>query len=138
MTGFVLDVSVALAWCFRDEATPAAWAVLERLEAETAVVPSLWHLEAANVLALAERKGRITAARTAQFIALIEALSIHVDAESASRTFGGTLALARGHGLTAYDAAYLELAMRLGIPLATKDRALTAGAQDVGIEVLGQ
>ena len=69
MTAIVLDVSIALAWCFHDEATPAAWAVLDRLETEIAVVPSLWHLEAANVLALAERKGRITAARAAESVA---------------------------------------------------------------------
>ncbi len=137
MTAFVLDVSIALAWCFRDEANPAAWAVLDRLETETAVVPSLWHLEAANVLALAERKGRITAAATAEFIAMVETLSIDVDQETPFRAFAEILALARGQGLTAYDAAYLELAMRSGIPLATKDRALAAGARSLGVGVLG-
>ena len=102
------------------------------------VVPSLWHLEAANVLALAERKGRITVARTAEFIALIENLSIDIDQDTPFHAFAEILSLARGHGLTAYDAAYLELAMRLGMPLATKDRTLAAGAQHVGVEVLGR
>jgi predicted nucleic acid-binding protein len=137
VTGFVLDVSIALAWCFHDEASPAVWAVLDRLEKETAVVPSLWRLEAANVLALAERKGRISAARTAEFIARVETLSIEVDQETPLRAFAEILALARGHGLTAYDAAYLELVMRSGVPLATKDLALAAGARSVGVEVVG-
>jgi predicted nucleic acid-binding protein len=137
VTGFVLDVSVALAWCFHDEATPATWAVLDRLETETATVPSLWHLEAANVLALAERKGRITPAHCAEFITMVETLSIDVDQDTPYRAFGEILALARGHGLTAYDAAYLELAMRSGVPLATKDLALAAGARSLGVEVIG-
>jgi predicted nucleic acid-binding protein len=113
VTGFVLDVSVALAWCFRGEATPAAWAVPDRLETETAVVPSLWHLEAANVLVLAERKGCISAAGTAEFIAMVETFSIEIDQESPLRAFAEILALARRHGLTAYDAAYLEMAMAI-------------------------
>ena len=113
MTGFVLDVSVALAWCFRGEATPAAWAVPDRLETETAVVPSLWHLEAANVLVLAERKGCISAAGTAEFIAMVETFSIKIDQETPLRAFAEILALARRHGLTAYDAAYLEMAMAI-------------------------
>jgi predicted nucleic acid-binding protein len=111
--------------------------VLDRLETETAVVPSLWHLEAANVLALAERKGRITAAGTAEFIAMVETLSIDVDQETPFRAFAEIFALARRQGLTAYDAAYLELAMRSGIPLATKDLALAAGARSLGVGVLG-
>jgi predicted nucleic acid-binding protein len=137
VTGFVLDVSVALAWCFHDEATPATWAVLDRLETETAAVPSLGHLEAANVLALAEQKGRITPAHSAEFIAMVETLSIEIDQDTPYRAFGEILALARGQGLTAYDAAYLELAMRSGVPLAAKDLALAAGARSLGVEVIG-
>ncbi len=86
---------------------------LDRLAEETAVVPSLWHLELANVLTMSERKGRITAARISEFLALLGPLSIKVDDETPFRAFGAVLHLARTEHLTAYDSAYLELATRL-------------------------
>jgi predicted nucleic acid-binding protein len=134
---FVLDVSVTLAWCFHDEATPATVWVLDCLRTEEAIVPSLWHLEVTNVLTLAERKGRIAAARISEFIALLEALPITVDEETPFRAFADILGLARAERLTSYDAAYLELAMRLGIPLATKDNALRQAATKLGVALLG-
>lgn len=137
MSRFVVDCSVAAAWCFEDEATPQTEALLDRLEADTAVVPALWHLELANVLALSERKGRITPARAAQFIALLGELSIEVDDQTQARALGEILNLARAHKLTSYDAAYLELAMRLGIPLASNDGPLRAAAQKLGVKLLG-
>ncbi|BAC88573.1 type II toxin-antitoxin system VapC family toxin [Gloeobacter violaceus] len=137
MSTFVLDVSVALAWCFHDEATSASWAVLDRLETEEAAVPSLWHLETGNILALAERKRRITAARLAEFVALIDTLAITVDEQTPYRVLSDILALARNERLTTYDAAYLELAMRLGVPLATKDAELRQTAAKLGVELLG-
>ena len=136
MTELVIDASVALAWCFRDERTEAAARLLERLETVTAVVPNLWHLEVANVLALAERRRRITPARSAEFIALLETLEIVIDEETPSRALGRVLDLAREERLTAYDAAYLELAMRLGISLASKDGDLCNAAERLGVSVL--
>ena len=136
MTDLVLDASVALGWCFKNEATEAGDRVLGRLAAEEAYVPAIWHLEIANVLALSERRRRITPARSAEFIALLETLAIVVDEETAPRAFGRVLDLAREERLTAYDAAYLELAMRLGLPLASKDGDLCNAAERVGVSVL--
>ena len=136
MTDLVLDASVALTWCFKNEATAAADQVLERLAAEAASVPAIWHLEIANALALSERRRRITPARSAEFITLLETLEIVVDEETATRALGRVLDLAREERLTAYDAAYLELAMRLGIPLASKDGDLCDAAERLGVSVL--
>jgi predicted nucleic acid-binding protein len=136
VTDIVLDASVALAWCFRDELTEAAARLREQLHTSVAAVPLLWFIEIANVLALAERRGRITAGESAQLIALFETLSIDADAETASLAFTRILDLARAHRLTAYDAAYLELAMRLGVPLASKDRDLCDAAERVGVTAI--
>ena len=136
MTEVVIDASVALAWCFRDERTEATAKLLERVQTDAAAVPSLWHLEVANVLALAERRGRITPAESTELIALLETLEIVVDEETASRALGRVLDLARAERLTAYDAAYLELAMCLGLPLASKDADLCDAAERLGVSVL--
>ena len=96
-----------------------------------------WYLEVANVLAVAERCRRITPADTAEFIDLLETLMIDLDNETAPRAFNRILDLARSQRLTTYDAAYLELSMRLGVPLATKDGALSAAATRLGVTVLG-
>ncbi len=136
MTDLVLDASVALSWCFKNEATTAGDRVLERLADEAASVPAIWHLEIANVLALSERRGRITPANSSEFIALLETLIIVVDEETPSRALGRVLDLARSERLTAYDAAYLELAMRLGIPLASKGADLCDAAERLGVIVL--
>jgi predicted nucleic acid-binding protein len=132
----VLDASVALSWCFKNEASTVGDRVLERLEAESASVPAIWQLEIANVLALSERRGRITPAKSSEFIALLETLDVVVDDETPSRTLDRMLDLARAERLTAYDAAYLELAMRLGIPLASKDADLCDAAKHLGVNVL--
>ena len=128
MTDLVLDASVALSWCFKNEATAAGDRLLERLATEAASVPAIWHLEIANVLALSERRRRITPANSNEFIALLETLDVVIDEETPSRALGRVLDLARAERLTAYDAAYLELAMRLGIPLASKDADLCDAA----------
>lgn len=137
MTAFVLDASITLAWLFEDERSEAADELLARLDTETAAVPSVWPLEVANVIAGAERRRRITAARRAEFVAQLETFAIMVDEETADRAFSRILDLARQQQLSAYDAAYLELAMRLGIPLASKDRELRDAAERVGVIVLG-
>jgi predicted nucleic acid-binding protein len=136
VTDFVLDASVALAWCFTDEASAAADRLLDRLETERAAVPAIWHLEVANVLVLSERRRRISRAETAEFIARLQVLAIEADGEAASLAFTQILDLARDKRLTAYDAAYVELAMRLGVPLASKDRRLCHAAEGLGIVVL--
>jgi len=137
VTGLVLDSSIALCWCFEDEASEATDRLLERLRTEPALVPNLWHLEIANVLALAERRRRITAADIAEYLALLGDLELRVDETTSAHAFGRVLDLARRERLTAYDASYLELAMRLGVPLATKDGALGAAASRLGVAVLG-
>jgi predicted nucleic acid-binding protein len=135
MPAFVLDVSIALSWCFSDEATPETWQLLERLEQESAIVPELWLLEVGNVLVNAERRGRITEARVTEFLELLAALDIEVDNETSLRAGREIVSLARSHRLTTYDAAYLELAMRLGLPLASKDDALRSVAKKLGATV---
>jgi predicted nucleic acid-binding protein len=136
VTDLVLDASVALTWCFKNEATEAADRVLELLADKAASVPTIWHLEIANVLALSERRRRITPVGSAEFIALLETLMIVVDEETPSRALTRVLDLAREERLTAHDAAYLELAMRLGIPLASKEADLCDAAERVGVSVL--
>ena len=136
MSGFVTDASIALAWCFDDEATEATRALLDRFENDHAEVPSHWHLELATALVVSERKRRITPARTSEFIALISGLPIVVDEQTPGIALGIVLDLARSEGLSAYDAGYLELAMRRGIPLATKDNDLTEAARRVGVSLL--
>jgi predicted nucleic acid-binding protein len=136
VSGFVIDASVALAWCFDDEATAATRTLLDRFEDDHAEVPSLWHLELANALALGERKRRITPARTSAFIALIGGLPIVIDEQTPNRALSTVLGLARSERLSAYDASYLELAMRRGVPLATKDDDLAKAARRVGVALL--
>lgn len=131
---FVLDASVALAWCFEDEGTSQTDAILDRLAEDSAVAPSLWELEVVNVLLLAERRGRITESQTARFVALLSQLPIHISFAEAD--MGAVLAAGRHHGLTAYDAAYLVLAEREGIPLATTDGKLRTAARAAGVPLL--
>ena len=136
MTGFVLDASVAIAWCFEDESTPAASALLDRLRTAPGHVPALWALEMGNILLGAEKRKRITRARTVEFLEILGELDIRVDPDLPGRTFRDVLPLARERRLTTYDAAYLELAMRLGLPLATKDAALARAATALRVRTL--
>lgn len=133
---FVLDASIALAWCFDDESTSETNALIDRLRDYGAYVPSLWHLELTNVLLQAERRSRISAADIAVRLRLLGDLPIDTDVETHLRAMRETLALARAERLTAYDAAYLELAMRRGLPLASRDGDLRAAAARLGVVVL--
>jgi len=135
---FVLDTSVAVSWFFEDEAGEYTTTVLESLTEWEAVVPSLWSLEVANVLLVAERRRRCSEAEAARFIELLESLPIATDDDTARRALHGTYQLAREYDLTAYDAAYLELAMRLGVPLATFDRQLAEAAVKAGVTIFRQ
>lgn len=130
---FVLDSSVAMAWCFEDENEPYAERVLDRLLSATAIVPALWKLETANVLLLAERKKRISWTQATRLAAFLAELKIIEDVESVSRGLSHLLALAREYELTVYDAAYLDLAIRLGLPIATLDQDLKRSAKKAGV-----
>jgi predicted nucleic acid-binding protein len=129
----VLDCSVALCWYFRDEADPYADGVATKLTSTEAVVPSLWPLEVANAVLMGERRKRSTQAEAQRWIAVLEALPITLDGETAARAWDDTLKLARAQDLSAYDAAYLELALRRGLPLATLDAELKDAARAVGV-----
>jgi predicted nucleic acid-binding protein len=131
----VLDVSLSCAWCFADEASEGAWAILERLQTNRAQVPALWLWETANVLVQAERRGRISPAASRTFLGLLEDLPISVD-QATTSAWHHTQALARSHHLTSYNAAYLELALRCGLPLASRDKALQAAARAEGVPLL--
>lgn len=133
---FVVDCSVAMAWLFHDEATPKTTALLNRTSTETAVVPALWFIEVTNVLALAERKGRITASQSDAFIADLGELAIERDDDAPDRAFTHLLALCRTHRLTSYDAIYLDLALRRNLPLATLDDALRKSARKLGVSLI--
>lgn len=133
MNRFVLDNSVVMAWCFEDEANAYTSAILESMVASEAWVPTIWPLEVANVLLAGERKGRTTEARARRFIALLDALPIRVDSATSQYALSGIRTLAREQQLSAYDAAYLELAMREGVPLATQDKALRRAATACGV-----
>jgi predicted nucleic acid-binding protein len=133
---FVLDCSIAMTWLFADERTEATDALQDRLATESAVAPALWHLEIANVLAMAERRQRITSEDAALFTRLLRAFDIETDAGLGSATADALLPLCRAHRLTAYDAAYLELALRRRLPLATVDKELASAALAAGVHVL--
>jgi predicted nucleic acid-binding protein len=134
---FVVDCSIAMAWLFNDEATPKTAALLNRLTTETALVPAWWFIEVTNVLAMAERKGRITPAQSDAFVADIDKLGIERDDEAPDRAFTHILALCRTHRLTSYDAIYLDLAVRCNLPLATLDVDLRKTAKKLGVRLLG-
>lgn len=132
----VLDASMAIAWLFEDERTEATVAVLRRVATEGAVVPSLWRLEVANVLEVAVRRGRCDRPHVDRSLARLGALLISIDGETDVRAWGDTLVLSRDLGLTLYDAAYLELALRLAYPLASCDSALIAAARARSVVVV--
>ena len=132
----VLDVSLSCAWCFADEASEPAWAILERLQGGRAHVPALWLWETANLLVQAERRGRISPAAIRTYLGLLEGLPISIDQPSTASAWHDSLALARSHRLTSYDAAYLELVLRRGLPLATRDKALQASALLEGVPLM--
>ncbi len=132
---FVVDASVALSWCFEDEGESYAVSVLDELGSSEAVTASLWPVEVTNGLLTAERRGRLVLADARRFARLLLALPIVVDPVSRSISFEATYALARRHKLTSYDAAYLELAVRLGVPIATLNGPLRVAAKREGVAV---
>ena len=132
----VLDVSLSCAWCFADEASESAWAILERLQAGRAHVRALWLWETANVLVQAERRGRISPAAIRIDLGLLEGLPSSIDQPGTASAGHDSLALDRSHRLTSDAAACLELVLPRGLPLATRDKALQAGARLEGVALL--
>jgi predicted nucleic acid-binding protein len=130
----VLDASVALSWCFEDEANTYADRILDLLaHGAEAQAPAIWPLEIYNSLLTAERRKRITAAESANWLNKITALKISIGALLNFREAGDILSIAREYGLSMYDASYVELARRAALPLATIDRKLDAAARKSGI-----
>lgn len=136
MTAFVLDCSIAMTWCFEDEASLDSDRLLDCLRNEGAIVPALWYWEVANVLNSAVRRGRLASSEVAVRLRLLSVLPIEVDQDGVSRAWRETLALAQAESLTAYDAAYLELAIRHGAELATRDKDLEGAAARLGLTVI--
>lgn len=133
---FILDASVTLSWCFSDEMTPAAVSLLKKLEHEEACVPEIWALEVGNILIMAEKKKRISYANMMEFISLLTELNIRTDKETSVKGLHEILLVAHANHLTTYDAAYLELALRTGFPLASKDQHLCKVAKSLGVKTL--
>lgn len=132
---FVLDSSVTMSWFFADEENAYAAAILESLNETDAIVPSIWPLEITNVLLVGERRGRQTVADTARFLAVLADLPISVDFSLQPCSMDQILSLGRQFGLSAYDASYLELAMREALPLATLDERLQCAASKAGVRL---
>jgi predicted nucleic acid-binding protein len=133
----VLDTSITLSWYFEDEKTPATQALLTRVAQEGAVAPALWRLEVANGFASAIRRKRIDISYRDASLIDLAAMAIAIDPDTDSHVWSTTLRLADQHNLTIYDATYLELAQRRGLPLATLDQALRAAGTACGLTLLG-
>jgi predicted nucleic acid-binding protein len=134
----VLDASVSLAWCFEDESASLSERLLDALETGTEMLtPSIWPLEVANALLMAERRKRITNAQATAFLQRISKLPILVLPTPPERAFDHILPVARQHQITEYDAAYVELALREALPLATLDAKLRRAARSAGIALVG-
>lgn len=131
----VLDTSMAISWLFEEELTIAGLGVLQEVTASGAVVPSLWRLEIANALRTAVRRWREDEAFVDRSLRRLAAMPIEIDDQTNTHAWGATRLLSREHALTPYDAAYLELAVRLGLPLASGDRDLIAAASRLGVAV---
>ena len=134
---YVIDASVGIAWVRADQATPETGKLLEKVESgERAVVPALWFAEVANSLLLQQRRHRLSTDELKLALETLASLNLVVDEEAAVSAFGQTSELAQEHGLTVYDATYLELALRLKLPLASRDGALRKAAKRCGVEVI--
>lgn len=133
----VLDSSATLAWIYGDETTAPIRAVFDQVIEAGAIVPGLWRLEVANSLTMGVRRGRIDADFRRAALADLALLDIATDQRTDAQAWGETLALADRCRLTLYDAAYLELALRRTLPLATLDRDLQAAARALGVRLLG-
>jgi predicted nucleic acid-binding protein len=133
----ILDASITMAWCFDNEATPYTEELLNWCATGTTVyVSSVWPLEVTNVLLNAQKRGRVTESRVQQFLDVLSQLPIHVDSVSMKRAVYDIRKLAQAYRLTSYDASYLELALRQGLPLASLDGDLTTAALASGVRLI--
>ena len=135
MDAFVVDNSVVMSWCFKDETNEYADAVLDKLSESKAVVPSIWPLEVVNVLLVAERRERLKQADSVRFITLLSQLPIEVEQEWPEKTMRDLLALGRAQNLSSYDASYLDLAMRKDCPIATLDKRIRNAAKEISVAI---
>ena len=133
----MLDAPFTFQWLFEDEASPEGHAALAQIRTGGAVIPALWFVELTNGLSMAERRGRISQAGVQDALAFLQSLRLEIDEPASLAWSGPVLDLMRTHALTAYDATYLELAQRRGLPLATKDRELLVVAPTVGVPLFG-
>jgi predicted nucleic acid-binding protein len=134
LKALVLDASTTVSWCFEDEATLESEALLDLLKTTAiAVVPSIWRVEVANALLTAERRRRIADKTTVAFLDVLVKLNVIADSEDDETVWRRIVDLAREQGLTAYDASYLELAIRMNVPIATKDAKLVKAADARGV-----
>ncbi|MBX9596926.1 MAG: type II toxin-antitoxin system VapC family toxin [Roseomonas sp.] len=132
----VVDASIAIAWCVEAEQTPAIMALLDRVGEEGAEAPALWPLEAANTLVMLSRRKRLSAEQRDDQIAFLRDLPVALDDATATQAWGATAILAERHRLSVHDAAYLELALRRDLPLATLDEGLRKAAVQAGVSVV--
>jgi predicted nucleic acid-binding protein len=134
---FVLDASLAISWCLQEEQTSATEAIFNSLaQTGSALIPSLWLWEINNALWMAERSGRLEAKKRHQQVALLQKLPINVDEDAPRQAWGDTSSLAQRYNLTVYDAAYLEIALRHGLPLASLDTSLRKAAKKAKVKCL--
>jgi len=133
---FVIDNSVVMSWCFKDETNQYADAILHKLSEAKAVVPSIWPLEVINVLLVAERRKRLSEADSTRFITLLTQLPIIVEPEHSENMMKELLAFASANNLSSYDASYLDLAMKRGYPIATSDNKLIQAARRIEVQIL--
>lgn len=133
---FVVDNSVVMSWCFKDEAKHYSESILDRLTESIAYVPSIWPIEVVNVLLVAERKKIIGRAEGVRFLELLLQLPIRVEHETPAILMQSLYTLAEGHGLSSYDASYLDLAMKKGLPFATQDKKLRKAAVKMNVPLL--
>ena len=133
----VIDASLTVSWYFEDETTPATEAILDRVSEAGAIVPTLWRLEVANALQSAIRRKRITPLYRDQSLAELTQMPIAIDADTNVYAWTTTIRLAERFALTIYDSAYLELAQRRSLPLATLDAELQAAAAALGVTLVG-
>jgi predicted nucleic acid-binding protein len=134
LKGIVIDASVALAWCFPDEASDYADSVLLAVESQTVIVPAIWAAEITNALLVGERRKRIRRPEVQRFVELLKGLNIVEDAQSVADAVRNIFPLAQNYSLSAYDGAYLDVAVRRDIPLATLDGDLKKAALAAGIK----
>lgn len=132
----VIDASAALAWCYVDERTPESTKLLEYVNTNGAVVPQLWHLEVCNALIIGEIRKRITYAEMIGQLEHFRQLHIDVDNSTASLAWNSILSIARQEKLTTYDASYVELAVRLNLALASRDKAMLNAAKKLGVDII--